>query len=215
MSQEIIRGVLDDHGLFYLGTVMDGARTRGVGQLTCGPQHIQHVVYMQDTNLLLSIDPDRKLVTPLELQELVREQISKDYEVSYHEIGEVIQGILSGDMSYLDWLRLPIINQPDPEYLRKIFVALEANLEDCYLALVERATWGGRATWMPLDYRQAQLLAFARTGKIEVNYFTALAHLQEDADGYQVYESATDEVRFQRLAQELRSIETNARRGIL
>jgi len=215
MSQEIIRGVLDDHGLFYLGTVMDGSRIRGVGELICAPQYIQHVVYMQDTNLLLSVDPTRTLVTAQELQDSVRGQLSKDYDITYHELGEVVAGILSGDMSYLDWLRLPIINQPNPEYLRKIFVALETSLEDCYLALVERATWGGRAKWMPLDYRQAQLLAFARMGKIEVNYFTALAHLQESPDGYEVYESATDEVRFQRLAQELRSIETSARRGIL
>jgi len=215
MSQEIIRGVLDDHGLFYLGTVMDGSRIRGVGELICAPQYIQHVVYMQDTNLLLSVDPTRTLVTAQELQDSVRGQLSKDYDITYHELGEVVAGILSGDMSYLDWLRLPIINQPNPEYLRKIFVALETSLEDCYLALVERAAWGGRAKWMPLDYRQAQLLAFARMGKIEVNYFTALAHLQESPDGYEVYESATDEVRFQRLAQELRSIETSARRGIL
>jgi hypothetical protein len=214
MSQEIIRGVLDDNGLFYLGTVMDGARIRGVGKFLMAPQHVQHVVYMQDTNLLLSIDPDRTLVTPLELQASVREQISKEYEVTYHELGGVVQGILSGDMSYLDWLRLPIINQPDPEYLRKIFVALESNLEDCYIALVARASAGRRTSWMPLDYRLAQLLAFARFGKIEVNYFTALAHLQERHE-HEVYESATDEVRFQRLVSKLRSIETNARRGIL
>jgi hypothetical protein len=68
---------------------------------------------------------------------------------------------------------------------------------------------------MPLDYRWAQLLAFARTGKIEVNYFTALAHLEEQPDGYQVYQNVRDEVRFQQLATQLRSIETKARRGIL
>ena len=130
MSQNIIRGILSDYGYFYLGTVMDGARTRGIGQLVCAPQYVQHVVYMQDTNLLLSIDPDRELVGPKELQKLTSEALGKDYEVSYHELGEVVAGVLAGDMSYLDWVRLPIINQPDPEYLRKIFTELEVNLDD-------------------------------------------------------------------------------------
>lgn len=217
MSQDILRGILGDYGYFYLGTVVDGARVRGVGAggLVCAPQFVRRVVYMQDTNLLLSIDPDRELVGPEKLQELAGETLGNDWEVSYHELGDVIGGVLTGDMSYLDWVRLPIIDQPDPEYLRKIFAALDSTLEDCYLALVHRASAGFRTQWMPLDYRIAQLLAFARTGKIEVNYFTALAHLEENAAGYEVYESATDEVRFQRLVTQLRSIETNARRGIL
>lgn len=217
MSQDILRGILSDYGYFYLGTVVDGARVRGVGAggLVCAPQFVRRVVYMRDTNLLLSIDPGRELVGPEKLQELAGEALGKDWEVSYHELGDVVTGVLTGDMSYLDWVRLPIIDQPDPEYLRKIFTALELNMEDCYLALVQRATVGDRAQWMPLDYRVAQLLAFARTGKVEVNYFTALALLGEDAAGYEVYESATDEVRFQRLVTQLRSIETNARRGIL
>jgi hypothetical protein len=215
MSQQIIRGILSDYGYFYLGTVMDGARNRGVGREVCAPQYVQHVVYMQDTNLLLSINPDRELVGPQELQKLTGDALGKDYEVSYHELGEVVAGVLAGDMSYLDWVRLPIINQPYPEYLRKIFTEIESNLDDCYLALVKRMSINNKSSWMPLDYRYAQALAFARTGKIEVNYFTALTYLQNSVDGYQVYESAADEVRFQRLATELRSIETNARRGIL
>lgn len=211
------RDILSDYGYFYLGTVVDGIRIRGVGAsgYIIGPHNIRHVVYMQDTNVLLAIDPDREIVSSEKLQELAGEALGKDWEVSYHELGNVVTGLLTGNMSYLDWLRLPIINQPHPEYLRKIFAELESNLSDCYLALVQRATAGNRAEWMPLDYRLAQLLAFARTGKIEVNYFTALAHLEEQPDGYQVYESVTDEVKFQRLAKQLRNIETQARRGIL
>ena len=218
MSQDILRGILSDYGYFYLGTVVDGARVRGVGAsgLVCAPRLVRRVVYMQDTNLLLSIDPDRELVGPEKLQELASEALDKNWDVSYHELGDVVGGILGGDMSYLDWARLAIIDQPDPEYLRQIFTTLETNLSDCYLALVSRASVGFRASWMPLDYRTAQSLAFARTGKIEVNYFTALAHLlSSDAESYEVYESAMDEVRFQRLVTQLRSIETNARRGIL
>lgn len=211
------RDILSDYGYFYLGIVVDGVRIRGVGAggYVMGPQNIRHVVYMQDTNLLLAIDPDREIVNSEKLQELASETLDSDWEVSYHELGDVVTGLLTGNMSYLDWLRLPIINQPDPEYLSKIFSELESNLSDCYLALVQRATAGDRAHWMPLDYRLAQLLAFARTGKIEVNYFTALAHLEEQPDGYQVYESVKDEVRFQRLSKQLRNIETQARRGIL
>jgi len=213
----IAKDILSDYGYFYLGEVVDGIRTRavGAGGLVIGPQHIRHVVYMQDTNLLLAVDPDRELVGPEKLQELASEALGRDHDVSYHELGDVMTGILTGDMSYLDWMRLPIINQPDPEYLRQIFTELETNLDDCYLALVQRATVGTREHWMPLDYRLAQLLAFARTGKIEVNYFTALAHLQDQPDGYQVYENVRDEVRFQQLAKQLRDIETKARRGIL
>ena len=213
----ITRDILSDYGYFYLGEVVDGIRTRavGAGGLVIGPQFIRHVVYMQDTNLLLAVDPDRELVGPEKLQELASETLGRDYEVSYHELGSVMKGILTGDMSYLDWMRLPIINQPDPEYLRQIYTELETNLDDCYLALVQRATISSRAHWMPLDYRLAQLLAFARTGKIEVNYFTALAHLQDQSDGYQVYENIRDEVRFQQLAKKLRDIETKVRRGIL
>ncbi len=214
---DIAREILGDYGYFYLGTVVDGICTRGVGAggYVIGPQYIQHVVYMQDTNLLLAIDPDREIVSSEKLQELAKEALGKNWEVSYHELGDVVTGLLTGDMSYLDWLRLPIINQPDPEYLRKIFIELETSLGDCYLALVQRAITGDRAEWMPLDYRMAQLLAFARTGRIEVNYFIALAHLTEQPEGYQVYENVRDEVRFQQLAKQLRSIETKARRGIL
>ena len=64
MSQDVIRGILQDHGYFYLGTVVDGARSRGVGAkgMLVSPQFVRHVIYMRDTALLLSIDPDHKLL---------------------------------------------------------------------------------------------------------------------------------------------------------
>jgi len=216
MNQDLSRDILGDYGYFYLGTVIDGARNRGIGKMVgAAPMVVKHVIYMQDTNLMLSIDPNHKLVGPEELREVVRDPVNSREDIYYHEIGSVVAGILSGDMSYLDWLCLPIINQPEPEYINTMFVELGVNLSDCYLALVARAKIAPIVSWMPLDYRAAQFLAFARTGKIEVNYFTALAHLQEDTRDYEVYESATDEIRFERLARELRSIETKARRGIL
>jgi len=217
MTEEIIRGILSDHGLFYLGTVVDGLRSRGVGAngLVCAPVFMRRVVYMQDTNLLLMVNPNRALPTSQELEDLARDVGSHDWEVTFHEIGDVISRILEGDMAYLDWARLPIINQPEAEYLRKIFSELEISLDDCHLALTKRINASETSKWLPLDYRLAQMLAFARTGRIEVNYFTALGHLQENPGNYEVYESAISEIRFRHLIDRLRSIETNARRGIL
>lgn len=212
--EDVVRGILSDHGLFYLGTVVDGVKKRGVAREIITPGTIKHVVYMQDTNLLLQIDPDRVLPTPQELEIACRAALGADYEVTFHELGEVITGILAGDMSYIEWARLPIVNQPEPEYLRKLFQELEQQLDDCFSALSVRMHPGRISDWMPVDYRWAQMLVFARFGKIEVNYFTALGYLQESPD-FEVYPSAVSEVRLPHLAQSLRSIETNARRGIL
>jgi len=225
MYNDITREILSDYGYFYLGTIVDSMASRGIptNGYIIGPRYIKHIVYMQDTNLLLTIDPKRELVSPIELEKIASESLNSDYEISYHELGDVISGILEGDMSYLEWIRLPILNQPQPEYLNKIRAELISKIDDCYLALVKQAVgisdghWllANRSQWMPLDYRLVQLLAFARTGKIEVNYFTALAHLQADSNDYQVYESAKDEIVLQHLSIELRNIETKARRGIL
>jgi hypothetical protein len=218
MSQDAIRGILSDYGYFYLGTVVDGARNRGVGAkgMLVSPQFVRHVIYMKDTALLLSIDPDHKLMSSEQLQELASEAIGKDWEVSYHELGDVVTGLLDGDMTYMDWVRLPIIDQPNPAYMGQIFKEFERTLDSCHLALVERLkVCGDRPDWFPLDYRWAQMLAFARTGKIEVNYFTALDHLRERADDYEVYASAMDQIDYRHFSQRIRSIEMKARRCIL
>ena len=214
-----IRGVLSDHGYFYLGTVIDGARSRGVGAggAIVAPQFIRHVIYMQDTDLLLSIDPDRNLPSPHLLALKTREVLGSDYEITYHEIGSLVTGLLSGDITYMDWTRLPIIDQPEPEYVRQILNEFDAARDECYLALIKNISDGiyQNPYWMPLDYRLVQMLVFARTGKIEVNYFTALDYLREQANGYEVYPNAMAKIKLEHLIDRLRSIESSARRGIL
>lgn len=214
MSQQILKGVLTDHGLFYLGTIVDSVRSRGVGDdgFIVAPQFIRHVIYMEDTNFLLA-NHNGECPTNETLAFKAKNEINKDWDVKFHELSKVVHGLCIGCIDYIDLMKLPLIEE-NGSVISDLFNEFQDGVEDCHATLVDRMHSESKEDWMPLDYRWLQMLVFARTKKIEVNYSTALGHLQGQED-FQIYDSAMSDVKHARLVAKLTDIELNARRGIL
>lgn len=211
---DIIRGILTDNNCFYLGMIIDGKNHRGIDPkgFIVSPFYTRHIVYLTDTDSLLT--GRTRLKTRETLQTAFKSKLTKDWEVIPHEFGDVTGGILDGNMAYLDFMRLPIVQESDAEYLKTTYSILSQHLPSADLALARRVKTGFSTSWMPLDYRWAQTTAFIRTGKIEINYSNIWAYLASEKHD-EVYENLGSERYYEYLRDELNKLESKARRAIL
>ena len=208
---DILRGILMDNDCNYLGQIYDGLVVRhiNVDSYNTYMKHTRHIIYMKDTSSLLSFN--KNTLSNKDFKDLRKKMGLPKYNSIFHELGDVIGGIITGNIEYLDWLKLPILDNPGSTILSDIYAELDGSIHNMHSALIKKLHSKKMLNWLPIEYRWKQMSLFSQTNKLYVFYDDIYNAKNFDT----VQPTITSEIEYQKFLNKITNIEISARRGAL